>query len=117
MIPLTIVLATAAYPRGLAAPAAATITLLGITASRCARADLAFWQWDPTWVTRELTHPLSAMGCFTGLGFALLLLPFAKKFRCVGINLPAGSCKHCGYNAGSSKICPECGKPNLSATV
>lgn len=115
VIPLTIVLAAASYPRYLAAPAAAVAALIAITVARCARADLAFWRWQPSWVLQELAHPLSLTACFIGLCFAVLVLSVTRDIRRVGIDLPAGACKHCHYHAGRNKVCPECGKPNPHA--
>lgn len=115
VIPLAILIAVAAYPRYLAAPAAAVAALVGITVARCARADLAFWNWSPRWVLQELAHPLTLAACFFGFTVAFLALLFIRRVRRVGVDLPPGACKHCHYHAGRNKICPECGKPNPNA--
>lgn len=117
VIPLTITLAAASYPRYLAAPAAAVASLLGITIARCARSDIAFWRWQPSWVLQELAHPISLAACFIGLCFAVLLLGVTRSVRRVGVDLPPGACKHCGYHAARNKICPECGRVNPDAHI
>lgn len=117
LLPCTVVIGAAVYPRAWSPIASAPLAMVGFTLTRAFLQDHQFWQWKPTWLVGQVLSPIVVVATLAGAFAAAVAVVVVRTRIRVGLDLPPGACKHCHYPAGRNKICPECGKPNPNATI
>lgn len=110
VLPASVVLVTAWYPRVRTACAGAVLVTLGFVVGELLRSDWHFWAW-PLNFALKLAHPMLVAGtvveCVIGSAVALAV----ARFRRVGVPEDPSLCKGCGYSLVGleERLCPECG--------